>query len=39
VTWLDEDGPPLRRELLHGRSREELREAVRRIRADDPARA
>jgi Calcineurin-like phosphoesterase len=39
VTWLDEDGPPLRRELLHGRSHEELREAVRRIRADDPAHA
>jgi predicted phosphodiesterase len=33
VTWIGDDGPPVRRELLHGRSRAELGDAVRRIRA------
>jgi predicted phosphodiesterase len=33
VTWIDDEGPPQRRELLHGRSREDLGAAVRRTRA------
>jgi predicted phosphodiesterase len=31
VTWVGDDGPPERRELLHGRSRAELGDAIRRI--------
>jgi predicted phosphodiesterase len=31
VTWVDEEGPPIRQELLHRRSRTELAAAVRRI--------
>ena len=30
VTWIGDEGPPQRRELLHGRSRAELDAAVRR---------
>ena len=30
VTWIGDEGPPERRELLHGRSRAELDAAVRR---------
>jgi hypothetical protein len=30
ITWLDDDGPPRRSELLHSRSRTDLAEAVRR---------
>lgn len=33
VTWLEDDGPPQRRELLHGHSREQLAAAVRRVRS------
>jgi hypothetical protein len=33
VTWVGEEGPPERRELLHGRSRAELGDAIRRISA------
>jgi predicted phosphodiesterase len=33
VTWVDEEGPPIRQELLHRRSRTELAAAVRRISA------
>jgi Calcineurin-like phosphoesterase len=33
VTWLDDDGPPRRVRLLHGRSRDELRGVTRRLAA------
>jgi predicted phosphodiesterase len=33
VTWIEDDGPPQRRELLHGRSHTDLQAAVRRTRA------
>jgi predicted phosphodiesterase len=33
VTWVEDEGPPRRTELLHGRSHEELRAAVRRTKA------
>src|SRR5512133_357912 len=38
VTWVEDDGPPRRRELLHDRSQEALRAAVQRIRSMDRAR-
>ena len=33
VTWVEDEGPPRRIELLHGRSHEDLRAAVRRTKA------
>jgi hypothetical protein len=34
VTWVDDDGPPRRKRLLAGHSREDLRAIVRRLRDD-----
>jgi predicted phosphodiesterase len=38
VTWVSDDGPPTRRQLLRGHSHAQLGDAVRRIRAADPVR-